>query len=1492
VDIKHVFISHTTADDAVVAEIRIALGRAGVEVWADSQRLSGGDLLEPRIREAIETAQHFIAVLSTPAINSTWVAREVKYALEVQKKRTDGFKVIPVLLPPIEPSALGLWFGEEPVAVRIQVGPGGIAAAMPDLLAALGLQLPTERESPSTVGAAPIADLLLALTQPTMRQWRGKRRAAATGRLTYIPPEPTARKIESKLYPFTAPLGPIEAGELAWYLERYWHWPSGVFQQRARRVEEQLPQWGEQLHGALMTEAAREPFEAWRRGGEHVERRLTIRVDRDPGFNDKKKLTQKQRERKERADEAATLLLALPWELLRDDQGYIFEGPRGVRVRRALPNRIEQRSFATEPPIRVLLVSPRPEDEHARYFDHRASARPLVDALTPLGELVKLTMLAPPTFKALKDELLQAFKAGTPYHVVHFDGHGVYDWRYGLGALCFETPQDATRLEKRRTKIVHATELAEALRDCRVPLFVLDACQSAKAEEDPTASVAARLLQGGVASVVAMSHSVLVETARRFVTAFYRELMGGARIGQAMLAGQRELKDATFRGKVFTGELHLHDWFVPVLFQEEVDPQLIREVPAAQVRAVIEQQRKLSLGELPPEPEHTFVGRSRELLKAERLLDSQRYVVFRGEGGEGKTTLAAELARWLVFTGRFRRAGFVRLDQHGDARKVLYALGDQLIPGFLSQVGDDFDLAAQHVERALAEQKTILVLDNVESVLPPAPGSMAASLFEPELLDGILKLCQRLSEVDGARVVFTSRQKLPEPFHRNHVAIDRLDRPDAIALVGEVLGEGSLMPHAADPGESEEEIEKLVDAVGCHARSLVLLAREVAERGIRHATQHLGELMAALHERYPDDRERSLFASVELSLRRLPADLREKLAPLAVFHDGSQIQGIAYVLGLDPQKPEQIAPIAKGLIDVGLAELRPYNYLRLHPALGPALLGELSEEEREAARGRWAAAMTQLAGFLYEQRFKDTQLAATLTLLELPNLLAALEFLYEGAQAGLGEGEAPAEPTSGQPAARREPRPPTSFERVVDVATRIESLLQNLGRPKALARVAKIREDATRHLGAWSHARFNAESAAVRRLLDAGQYPQAVAAARGLLDRAEAAGEGAYEEAAYDLAMAHFTLGRALGMSGDAEAALAPLAEARERFQKLAGADSEAAARMASVSLTETGDCLLLLGRLDAAADAYQMAIDLDEKRGDLRDVATGRGQLGTVRMLQRRHAEALAAWTEAREAFERLGEPGSVATAWHQIGRVHEEAGQYESAEHAYQEALKIEVQMGDRSGEASTLGQLGNLYAGMGRSEDAVRFYRQATRIDVELGDLANEGRDRNNAAVQLIKLGRYDEARQEVLRAIECKESFGHAAEPWTTFAVLCDLERAEGNEEAAAEARQCAIEAYLAYRHAGGENRSTAAGVAARLGQAMAENRIAHAEAEVNRWLAHPDLPKHPSFKALLTALQAVLAGSRDPGLAADPGLEYRDAVELLLLLEKLGSGESQ
>jgi tetratricopeptide (TPR) repeat protein len=1390
-----VFVSHSSKDDSFVSSLRMALASQGIAVWADSQELIGGDLLAPRIEEAIGKATHVLAILSLNAINSPWVSKEIEYALNLKKR------VIPVLLPGIEPTALRLWFKEEPVGVKVQVGPGGIGDALPDLLAALGVMLPGEKVKRLQAMLAPMADLVLEVSDPAIGTADGVRRATAIACLTYCPAD-NGRKVESKRYKFIAPLGPIEADDLTWYLERYINWPNGVFQERARGIEANLPLWGQRLLGTLNIDAARSALEAWKHAPAGVERRFTVKVDRE--------LVEPTPERKAEADEAATLLLALPWELIHDGKGFLFLGAGGVRVRRSLPNRDEQKVVAVAPPIRVLLVSPRPEDESTGYIDHRISARPVIEALTKLGGLAEFKVLDPATFPALVDELKRA-----EYHVVHFDGHGVYDRKHGLGALCFEKP------EGRGLDLVMADKLAETIRGHRVPLFFLEACESAKTATDPSASVAGKLLECGVASVVAMSHSVLVETARRFVSAFYGELMNGQRVGQAMLAGQRALKNDTRRGRSFAGEFHLEDWFVPVLFQEEQDPQLIRELPAEAVREMEERGREVALGDIPPEPEHSFVGRSRELLAAERVLAREKYVVLLGSGGEGKTTMAAELARWLLFTRRFARGAFVALDQAGDRRKVLHAIGNQLMPDFETRAGLGRDFDWLLVERALREQPTVIVIDNMESVLAPPGGSEAAALFEPETLAGILELCGQLKGA-GARLIFTSRERLPEPFSRNVLRIGRLEKWEAIRLVGQVL------QRPPDGGESEAELEALVDAVGCHARSLVLLAREVGVSGVRSATARVRELMVSMEAKHPGDRERSLLASVELSLRRLPLETRRKIRPLSVFQGGGSLFGICPVLKLGP---EAAVSLIRELESVGMAEMGEFGYVRFDPAM----MGDLEREEWEAARTAWAEATTAELAFLYEQAAKDAHFVLNLAVLDLGNLLAALEYL-----SGIA-----------------------SAERIVDFATKLEGLIANLNRPKALARVVAIRAEAAGRMTGWSHAQFDAERAGVERLIEQGRQEEAVRAARSLYRKTQAAGETAYKAAAYDGAVAQLNFGRTLSMSGSAEEAMIHLEEARGRFVQLGDLG------MANVALVEEADCLQSLGRYDEAASSYQEAIRVAEELGDTRGVAVGNGQLASVRRDQERYTEALKLYAEARKTFEKLGEPGSVATVWRQIGIVHEHAGQYDAAEAAYQQSLRIGVQLGDRAGEARTLNQLGNLYSKLGRCEEAVRFYRQAAEAFVDRRDLRSEGIARSNVADELVNLGRYDEARVEIVRAIECKKPFGHVALPWTTFAILTDLERATGNEAAARQAREQAIQAYLSYRRAGGASQAGVGDKCSRVLPQLAQ------------------LQNRPELRALILALQAVQAGSRDPHLADDPDLEYGAAVELLLLIESLG-----
>ena len=81
------FISHSSQDDAFVGELQQALGYFYHDVWVDSRQLRGGDPLWEGIKTGIEEASAYAVVVSTDSLQSKWVGKELRHALDVQKQR-------------------------------------------------------------------------------------------------------------------------------------------------------------------------------------------------------------------------------------------------------------------------------------------------------------------------------------------------------------------------------------------------------------------------------------------------------------------------------------------------------------------------------------------------------------------------------------------------------------------------------------------------------------------------------------------------------------------------------------------------------------------------------------------------------------------------------------------------------------------------------------------------------------------------------------------------------------------------------------------------------------------------------------------------------------------------------------------------------------------------------------------------------------------------------------------------------------------------------------------------------------------------------------------------------------------------------------------------------------------------------------------------------------------------------------------------------------
>ena len=133
------FISHSFQDDKFVRDLRAALADHGHDAWIAPRELQGGDLLWPELQKAIDEASAFAVVVSPAALQSTWVGKELRYALDVQKQRgKHNFPVIPLSLNGTKFGVLEGFFSEHPLYIPVSSEVGGIEAAMMAILVAIG----------------------------------------------------------------------------------------------------------------------------------------------------------------------------------------------------------------------------------------------------------------------------------------------------------------------------------------------------------------------------------------------------------------------------------------------------------------------------------------------------------------------------------------------------------------------------------------------------------------------------------------------------------------------------------------------------------------------------------------------------------------------------------------------------------------------------------------------------------------------------------------------------------------------------------------------------------------------------------------------------------------------------------------------------------------------------------------------------------------------------------------------------------------------------------------------------------------------------------------------------------------------------------------------------------------------------------------------------------------------------------------------------------
>jgi predicted ATPase/class 3 adenylate cyclase len=252
---------------------------------------------------------------------------------------------------------------------------------------------------------------------------------------------------------------------------------------------------------------------------------------------------------------------------------------------------------------------------------------------------------------------------------------------------------------------------------------------------------------------------------------------------------------------------------------------------------------------LPVQPT-PFVGRERELSEVLALLEAHRIVTLTGPGGSGKTRLALQAAAESV-------------EQYGDGVWFvsLAALRDpQLIEATIAGVvGGPDDL-----HQFLAGKRTLLVLDNLEQLLPDAAAIVA-------------RLDARILATSRSRLNIAAEQEFPVPM----LPID-----DAAALFTQRARQ--LEPHF-EPDAPVRQIAERLDGLPlalelAAARVKVLTPGQILERLARS----LDLLTSGAHD--APERQRTLRGTVEWSYRLLTAGEQRLFARLAVFAGSFELE--------------------------------------------------------------------------------------------------------------------------------------------------------------------------------------------------------------------------------------------------------------------------------------------------------------------------------------------------------------------------------------------------------------------------------------------------------------------------------------------------------------------------------------------------------------------------------------------------------------------------
>ncbi len=256
-------------------------------------------------------------------------------------------------------------------------------------------------------------------------------------------------------------------------------------------------------------------------------------------------------------------LAEIPWEYLRTSNNSNFLClDNDFTLVRYLRTSAAIKPLKVVLPLRILVMAATPKDLSALAKNDEIEA--IKKALGELSsEDIEIVVLPQSTSSSLEGALQQAQDNNTPFHILHFIGHGAFDKDRQEGVLLFEDNQQ-------NKSIIQSERLAALLQKFNpdLRLVILNACEGAKVSAANTySSVAAKIIQiAQIPAVIAMQYSISDPAAIIFATFFYQQLAVGKSLEEAVYESRLKVNDPAEYQKLNKQPPTTEEWATPVLY--------------------------------------------------------------------------------------------------------------------------------------------------------------------------------------------------------------------------------------------------------------------------------------------------------------------------------------------------------------------------------------------------------------------------------------------------------------------------------------------------------------------------------------------------------------------------------------------------------------------------------------------------------------------------------------------------------------------------------------------------------------------------------------------------------------------------------------------------------------------------------------------------------------------------------------------------------------